>query len=163
MCHSEGSDFPRNPAHFSLPKRSPKRQRRFCVGSGSFPTEKSPRRLSGVHFLCEHVADRNRATPRASPPKRAKGERSTGYLITGSQAASLRRPVDRYLRCQPHQPLGGELIRDTDGAFGEAFTRRLRAMGIRDRPIAPRSPWQNGYVERSIRSIRRECLEISRA
>ena len=32
-------------------------------------------------------------------------------------------------------------------------------MGIRDRPIAPRSPWQNGYVERSIGSIRRECLD----
>jgi transposase InsO family protein len=44
-------------------------------------------------------------------------------------------------------------------AYGEAFTRRLRAMGIRDRPIAPRSPWQNGYVERSIGSIRRECLD----
>jgi transposase InsO family protein len=51
------------------------------------------------------------------------------------------------------------LIRDNDGAYGEVFTRRLRAMGIRDRPIAPRSPWQNGYVERLIGSIRRECLD----
>jgi len=32
-------------------------------------------------------------------------------------------------------------------------------MGIRDRPISPRSPWQNGYVERVIGSIRRECLD----
>lgn len=32
-------------------------------------------------------------------------------------------------------------------------------MGIRDRPTMPRSPWQNGYVERLIRSIRRECLD----
>ena len=32
-------------------------------------------------------------------------------------------------------------------------------MGIRDRPVAFRSPWQNGYVERSIGSIRRECLD----
>ena len=32
-------------------------------------------------------------------------------------------------------------------------------MGIRDRPIAPRSPWQNAYVERMIGSIRRECLD----
>ena len=32
-------------------------------------------------------------------------------------------------------------------------------MGIRDRPIAPRSPWQNAYVERLIGSIRRECLD----
>lgn len=32
-------------------------------------------------------------------------------------------------------------------------------MGIRDHPIAPRSPWQNGYAERLIGSIRRECLD----
>jgi transposase InsO family protein len=59
----------------------------------------------------------------------------------------------------PWDAVPGFLIRDNDGAYGEAFTRRLRAMGIRDRPIAPRSPWQNGYVERSIGSIRRECLD----
>jgi transposase InsO family protein len=50
-------------------------------------------------------------------------------------------------------------IRDNDGAYGESFRRRLRSMGIRDRPITPRSPWQNGYVERVIGSIRRECLD----
>jgi transposase InsO family protein len=32
-------------------------------------------------------------------------------------------------------------------------------MGIRDRPSSPRSPWQNGYAERLIGSIRRECLD----
>jgi len=51
------------------------------------------------------------------------------------------------------------LIRDRDGAYGHAVTRRLTAMGIRDHPIAPRSPWQNGHVERLIGSIRRECLD----
>jgi transposase InsO family protein len=51
------------------------------------------------------------------------------------------------------------LIRDRDSVYGTIFTRRLRAMGIRDRPIAPRSPWQNGYCERLIGSIRRECLD----
>ncbi|WP_423955285.1 integrase core domain-containing protein [Candidatus Binatus sp.] len=51
------------------------------------------------------------------------------------------------------------LIRDRDGAFGPAFTRRIRAMGIRDRHTAPRSPWQNGHVERLIGSIRRESLD----
>ena len=51
------------------------------------------------------------------------------------------------------------LIRDRDAAYGEVFKRRLRAMGIRDRPTARRSPWQNGYVERLIGSIRRECLD----
>jgi hypothetical protein len=37
--------------------------------------------------------------------------------------------------------------------------RRLRAMGIRDKPIAPGSPWQNGYAERLIGTLRRECLD----
>ena len=51
------------------------------------------------------------------------------------------------------------LIRDRDSVYGEIFTRRLRAMGIRDRPIASRSPWQNGHAERLIGSLRRECLD----
>ena len=51
------------------------------------------------------------------------------------------------------------LVRGNDGAYGEVFTRRLRSMGIRDRPITPRSPWQNAYAERVIGSIRRECLD----
>ncbi len=38
------------------------------------------------------------------------------------------------------------LIRDRDGAFGPAYTRRVRSMGIRDHPIPPRSPWQNGHT-----------------
>jgi transposase InsO family protein len=51
------------------------------------------------------------------------------------------------------------LIRDNDRAFGVAFKARVRAMGIRDRPTSFHSPWQNGYVERLIGSIRRECLD----
>ncbi len=51
------------------------------------------------------------------------------------------------------------VVRDRDRAYGKAFIRRLRAMGIRDRPTAPRSPWQNAYAERLIGSIRREALD----
>src|ERR1700737_1832389 len=51
------------------------------------------------------------------------------------------------------------LIRDRDGAYGEIFIRRVRSIGIRDRPTSPRSPWQNAYAERLIGSIRRECLD----
>jgi len=51
------------------------------------------------------------------------------------------------------------LVRDRDGIYGTAVTRRLRAMGIRDKPIAPASPWQNGFAERLIGSIRRECVD----
>ena len=51
------------------------------------------------------------------------------------------------------------LIRDRDQIYGTIVTRRLRAMGIRDRPTAPASPWQNGFAERLIGSIRRECVD----
>src|SRR6202165_6077999 len=51
------------------------------------------------------------------------------------------------------------LIRDRDRIYGTVVPRRLRAMGIRDKPIAPASPWQNSFAERLIGSIRRECLD----
>jgi transposase InsO family protein len=50
-------------------------------------------------------------------------------------------------------------VRDRDGVYGAVVKRRLRGLGIRDRPIAPSSPWQNAYVERLIGSIRRECID----
>src|SRR5437764_12174215 len=51
------------------------------------------------------------------------------------------------------------VIRDRDCIYGAAVTHRLRTMGIRDKPIAPGSPWQNGFAERLIGSIRRECVD----
>jgi transposase InsO family protein len=51
------------------------------------------------------------------------------------------------------------LIRDRDQVYGTAVRRRLRTMGIRDKPIAPSSPWQNGVAERLIGSIHRECTD----
>jgi transposase InsO family protein len=51
------------------------------------------------------------------------------------------------------------LLRGRDRSYGAIVRRRLQAMGIRDHPTAPRSPWQNGHVERLIGSIRRECLD----
>jgi hypothetical protein len=56
------------------------------------------------------------------------------------------------------------LIRDQDGIYGAAVTRRLRAMGIRDKPIAPGSPWQNGLRREADRinpsRVRRPCRRI---
>jgi len=51
------------------------------------------------------------------------------------------------------------MIRDRDRIYGGVVTRRFRAMGIRDKPTAPASPWQNGFAERLIGSIRRECVD----
>jgi hypothetical protein len=47
-------------------------------------------------------------------------------------------------------------IRDRDCVYGTVPIRRLHAIGIRDKPAAPGSPWQNGFAERLIGSIRRE-------
>ena len=58
----------------------------------------------------------------------------------------------------PWDEAPSHLIRDRDGAFGPAYILCIRAMGVRDHPTSPRSPWQNGHVERLIGWIRRESL-----
>ena len=75
-------------------------------------------------------------------------------------------PTAEWIARQLTEAIGWEhapryLIRDRDGAYGEVFTRRVRSMGIRDRPTAPRSPWQNGHAERLIGSIRANVLIMS--
>jgi putative transposase len=51
------------------------------------------------------------------------------------------------------------LLRDRDRIYGGSFRQRIRNMGFDEVIVAPRSPWQNPYVERFIGSIRRECLD----
>ena len=63
------------------------------------------------------------------------------------------------LSWRPTEDRRGTARADRDCVYGAAVTRRLRAMGIRDKPIASGSPWQNGFAERLIGSIRRECVD----
>ena len=75
-----------------------------------------------------------------------------------------RHPTAEWIACQiteafPWNEAPRYLIRDRDRIFGAIVTRRLRAMGIRDKPNAPASPWQNAFAERLIGSIRRECVD----
>ena len=51
------------------------------------------------------------------------------------------------------------VLRDRDAVYGGAFSRRVQTMGIHQVKTAPRSPWQNRYVERLIGTLRRECLD----
>ena len=92
------------------------------------------------------------------------------FLVLGHKRRQLlwfavtRNPTAEWLARQiteafPWDSTPNYLIRDNDRAFGVAFKARVRAMGIRDRPTSFRSPWQNGYVERLIGSIRHECLD----
>jgi transposase InsO family protein len=51
------------------------------------------------------------------------------------------------------------LLRDRDACYGKEFHEATGWLGIREVLTAPRSPWQNPYVERLIGTIRRECLD----
>ena len=51
------------------------------------------------------------------------------------------------------------LLRDRDGIYGHEFTSRVDHMGIKQVKTAPRSPWQNPYVERLIGTLRRDCID----
>src|SRR4029077_5117937 len=97
-------------------------------------------------------------------------ERLFAFLVLGHGRRQLlwfevtRHPTAEWLGRQivggfPWGTAPAYLVRDNDGAYGAAFIRRLRAMGIRDRPISPQSPWQNPYAERLIGSLRRDCLD----
>jgi transposase InsO family protein len=97
-------------------------------------------------------------------------ERLFAFVVLGHGRRQLlwfavtRNPTAEWLAQQileafPWDTAPAYLVRDNDAAYGRVLTRRLRAMGIRDRPITPRSPWQNAYVERLIGTIRRDCLD----
>ena len=97
-------------------------------------------------------------------------ERLFAFLIVGHGRRRLlwvevtRHPTAEWLARQmteafPWASAPAYLVRDNDRAYGRAFTNRVTAMGIRDRPISPHSPWQNGIAERLIGTLRRECLD----
>ena len=97
-------------------------------------------------------------------------ERLFAFLVIGHGRRQLlwlevtRHPTAEWLARQiieafPWDTAPSYLIRDNDRAYGGVFKARVGAMGIRDRPIAPRSPWQNGTAERLIGTLRRECLD----
>jgi transposase InsO family protein len=59
----------------------------------------------------------------------------------------------------PYDTAPKYLLRDRDSIYGSLFVQRVEGMGIQQKLISPRSPWQNPYVERLVGSIRRECLD----
>jgi transposase InsO family protein len=97
-------------------------------------------------------------------------ERLFAFLVVGHERRRLlwievtKHPTAEWLARQiteafPWDTAPDYLIRDNDRAYGGVFEARVGAMGIRDRPIVPRSPWQNGIAERLIGTLRRECLD----
>jgi transposase InsO family protein len=54
---------------------------------------------------------------------------------------------------------GRFLIRDNDKIYGTYFRDRVDGLGLEQIRTAFRSPWQNGFAERWIGSLRRDCLD----
>jgi transposase InsO family protein len=97
-------------------------------------------------------------------------ERLVAFLVLGHGRRQLlwfevtRHPTAEWLARQiteafPWASAPAYLVRDNDRAYGPVFKSRVRAMGIRDRPISPGSPRQNPYAERLIGTVRRECVD----
>jgi len=59
----------------------------------------------------------------------------------------------------PYDSAPRYMLRDRDTIYGEKVRRRIKSLGIEEVVTAPRSPWQNPFVERIIGSIRRDCLD----
>jgi transposase InsO family protein len=97
-------------------------------------------------------------------------DRLFAFLVLGHGRRQLlwfevtRHPTAEWLARQiteafPWASAPAYLVCDNDRAYGHVFISRVKAMGIRDRPTSPASPWQNGYAERLIGTVRRECLD----
>jgi transposase InsO family protein len=87
---------------------------------------------------------------------RSRRSVSSGHITANPTAEWVARPITEAF---PWDEAPHYLIRDRDRIYGSVVTRRLRTMDIRDKPTAPTSPWQNGFAERLIGSIRRECVD----
>ena len=59
----------------------------------------------------------------------------------------------------PYDTAPKYLLRDRDSIFGKLFIQRVKNMNIETLKTAPKSPWQNPYIERFWGSLRRECLD----
>ena len=79
------------------------------------------------------------------------------FNITDSPTASW--TAQQIVNAFPYDTAPEYLLRDRDSIYGSVFAQRVAGMGIEQKLIAPRSPWQNPYVERLVGSIRRECLD----
>src|SRR5712672_1999435 len=90
---------------------------------------------------------------RPARPERSRSARPSRQL------SRFYRAINSDMVFGTHNEAPRYVIGDRDQIYGAVVTRRLRAMGIRDKPIAAASAWQNGFAERLIGSIRRECLD----
>src|SRR5438094_654400 len=100
------------------------------------------------------VLQRTAPPPRLRPPDR---RRVVHVNVTGAPTAQW--TAQQLVEAFPWETAPRYLLRDRDAVYGMVFSSRVQALGIREVKAAPRSPWQNPYVERLIGTLRRECLD----
>ncbi len=76
-----------------------------------------------------------------------------------SEAPTAEWTAQQVVNTFPYDTAPKYLLRDRDSIYGSAFARRVEGMGMEQKLIAPRSPWQSPYVERLVGSVRREGLD----
>jgi len=118
---------------------------RSCKTIGTTPPPSTCCRRNGY---ASASLRRGRPRPRAkkSHPFRCHPKPTQGWLARQITEAFPWNTAPRFL------------LRDRDASYGQTFRDRIQAMAIEEVVTAPRSPWQNAYIERIIGSIRRECL-----
>lgn len=130
--------------------------------------------LAGLYALAPNVLNARQIVKPAMQCRPHDNERGSSNLVRLAPALRARRellwvgatahPTAEWTAQQFMEALGWRdapryLVRDRDSICAAQFIDRVRAMGIRDRPASARSPWQNGYAERLIGTIRRERLD----
>ncbi len=86
-------------------------------------------------------------------------ERRRVVHINVTDAPTAQWTAQQLVEAFPWETAPRYLLRDRDAVYGVAFSSRAQTMGIHEVKTAPRSPWQNPYVERLIGTLRRECLD----
>ena len=94
------------------------------------------------------VSESTVAKYKRRPPRPRRGHRAPDSDLDGTATS----------QCVPRDRSARYLLHDRDSVFAHVATI-LAGMNIEEVRTAPRSPWQNAYVERVIGSIRRECLD----
>jgi putative transposase len=86
-------------------------------------------------------------------------ERRRVVHINVTDAPTAQWTAQQLVEAFPWQTAPRYLLRDRDAVYGVVFSSRAQTLGIDEVKTAPRSPWQNPYVERLIGTLRRECLD----
>ena len=88
-----------------------------------------------------------------------RNERRRVVHINVTDVPTAQWTAQQLVEAYPWETAPRYLLRDRDAVYEVAFSRRTQSMGIHEVKTAPRSPWQNPYVERLIGTLRRECLD----